>query len=74
MNNWHPETLYQLTLDRHREDIAHGEAAQRLNAALGSRPVRARLATALNALARRLDPARSVSRQEEAQLVPGTPV
>jgi hypothetical protein len=73
MDNWHPNIVYQMATDRHREKVARGEAAQRQAATLNAGPVRARLATALIALARRLDPALRTARQEETTLTPGIP-
>jgi hypothetical protein len=72
MDNWHPNIVYQMALDRHQENVARGVAKQ-LAAVPGSRPVRTRLATALTALARRLDPARHAPLQEVARVTPSTP-
>jgi hypothetical protein len=73
MDNWHPIIFDQLVLARHREDLARGEAERRLTALSGPRPVRARLAAALAALAARLDPARHAPRRDVATFTPGTP-
>lgn len=57
MDHIDPIIGYDIALGRHREDAARGEAAQRLATAVGTRPLRVRVATAALALARRLDPA-----------------
>ena len=73
MDNLHPAIVYQIIIDRHRENVARGEAAQRLDDALGARPVRTRLAGALATLARHLDPAPRTARPDGAELAPSAP-
>lgn len=56
MENWHPTVVYLIAAERHREDVARGESARLVAAATRSPSVRIQLASALVALARRLDP------------------
>lgn len=70
MDNWAPTVVYQLALDRYNEDLARGTASQQLQRALGIRPLRARLANALVALAARLDAASRPMLETPAALAP----
>ncbi|MGN6562739.1 MAG: hypothetical protein ACTHMU_08770 [Thermomicrobiales bacterium] len=64
MVHWNPDIVYFLADERHWEDMARGEEAQRLAAIVGTRSARDRLATALVTLARQLDPdARPAARE-----------
>lgn len=72
MEHWNADDLYQIALARHREDVARGEAAQRLTAALGSHLPRARFAATLVALAHRLRPVPSPASADDPTVTPGT--
>jgi hypothetical protein len=62
--------IYDMAIQRYREDFRRGEAGQRLDEALGARTARVRLAAALTALAARLNPAVALPRQEQVSLTP----
>ena len=57
MENWNASVVYQLGGERHREHATRGETAYQVAAILNAQSARTRLATALVALAARLDPA-----------------
>ncbi|MGN6672479.1 MAG: hypothetical protein ACTHMA_04205 [Thermomicrobiales bacterium] len=54
MDNWNTTVVYDMLTLQHDERMARSEAAQRLAAAAGARPQRARLATRLLVLAGQL--------------------
>jgi hypothetical protein len=58
MDIWNSSVVYQLTTERHHEDIRRGEASQLQSARLGAQTVRSQLAQSLVALAARLAPER----------------
>ena len=62
MDNWHPIIVHPMALDRHREEIARGEAARRVAAVPSPHPVRARI-----------DPTRHVPARDVAAFTAGTP-
>lgn len=61
MDFWDDTTLRLYAGMQHRERIAQGDAARRSNALFERRTARARLATALVALAERLVPGRTAA-------------
>ena len=70
MDYWDPSVVYQMVAEQHRERVARGEAALRLETALGAGGVRVRLAKTLASLAHHLDPARFPALSERAVRMP----
>jgi hypothetical protein len=63
VNDWGTTVTYQLAIERHRADLAQGEAMRQLADLPQRSSLRARLANALVSLAARLDPIAAASRQ-----------
>jgi hypothetical protein len=73
MDNWHPSIVYDMAIERHREDICRGTAAQRVASQHRGQAPRARLAAALVALAARLDATATLAQREDTALTPVNP-
>jgi hypothetical protein len=61
--NRSPAVVYQLAIERHHEDLAHGQASRQLAGFTQRQSIRARLANTLATLAAQLDPAASAASQ-----------